>query len=84
MFFEAGVVYSRVLHSLFIGSRLQVHKIHHPVSINLYYEGQKAEALRAAEQFRASRLPKFFKHFQSVLETNNVLYSNAMSETTIK
>jgi len=49
---------------------LEVHNIHHPISINLYYEDQKAEALRAAEQFRASRLPKFFKHFQSVLETN--------------
>ena len=47
-----------------------MHNVHHPVSINLYYEDQKAEALRAAEQFRASRLPKFFKHFQSVLETN--------------
>jgi len=26
--------------------------------------------LRAAEQFRTSRLPKFLQHFQSVLETN--------------
>jgi len=76
---------------LFIGSRLQVHNIHHPVSINFYYEDQKAEALRAAEQFRTSRLPKFFKHFQSVLETNpanqdgkgNVLYFNAMLEMII-
>jgi len=49
---------------------VEVHNVHHPISINLYYEDQKAEALRAAEQFRASRLPKFFKHFQSVLETN--------------
>jgi len=49
---------------------LQIHNVHHPVSVNLYYEDQKAEALRAAEQFRASRLPKFLQHFQSVLETN--------------
>jgi len=26
--------------------------------------------LRAAEQFRSSRIPKFFQHFQSVLEAN--------------
>lgn len=38
--------------------------------MNLYYEDQKPEALRAAEQFRASRIVKFFQHFQSVLETN--------------
>jgi len=92
MIVEVSVVYSGGLFdSLFIGSRLQVHNIHHPVSINLCYEDQKAEALRAAEQFRASRLPKFFKHFQSVLETNpankdgkgNVLYFNATPEMII-
>lgn len=49
---------------------LQVHNVHHPVSANFHYEDQKAEASRAAEQFRASRLPKFFHHFQAVLETN--------------
>lgn len=49
---------------------VEAHNVHHPVSVNFYYEDQKAEALRAAEQFRASRLPKFFQHFQSVLETN--------------
>lgn len=49
---------------------LQIHNVHHPVSVSLYYEDQKEEALRAAEQFRAVRLPKFLQHFQSVLETN--------------
>ena len=49
---------------------LQIHNVHHPVSVNFHYEDQKAEASRAAEQFRASRLPKYFFHFQSVLETN--------------
>lgn len=49
---------------------VEVHSVHHPVSVNLYYEDQKEEALRAAEQFRAARIVKFFQHFQSVLETN--------------
>jgi len=49
---------------------VEVHNVHHPVSVNFYYEDQKAEAARSAEQFRASRLPKFFKHFETVLETN--------------
>ncbi|KAF9651616.1 glutathione S-transferase C-terminal-like protein [Thelephora ganbajun] len=48
----------------------EVHKVHHVVSSELYYEDQKAEALRAAEPFRAFRLPKYLQHFQSVLETN--------------
>lgn len=48
----------------------QTHNVHHPVSANLSYEDQKAEAARAAGIFRASRLLKFFKHFQLVLETN--------------
>jgi len=49
---------------------VELHGVHHPVSVNLYYEDQKAEALRSAEQFRASRLPKYFQYFQTVLETN--------------
>jgi len=49
---------------------VEVHNVHHPVSINLYYENQTAEAVRAAEQFRTSRLPKFLQHFQIVLEIN--------------
>jgi len=49
---------------------VEVHNVHHPISVNLYYEDQKAEAARAAEQFRTSRIPKFLHHFQSVLETN--------------
>ena len=65
------VIYSRILLcGLLRGLRFQTHGVHHPVSVNLYYEDQKAEALRAAEQFRSSRLLKFFQHFQSVLEAN--------------
>lgn len=62
--------FGRVVEALLRESPLQVHNVHHPVSINFYYDDQKAEALRAAEQFRASRLPKFFNHLQAVLETN--------------
>jgi glutathione S-transferase len=60
----------RLAYELLSELRLQVHNVHHPVSVNFHYEDQKAEASRAAEQLRASRLPKFFQHFQSVLETN--------------
>lgn len=71
MVVEVNAVCSRgPVQGLFIEPCSQIHNVHHPVSINFYYEDQKAEALRAAEQFRASRLPKFLQHFQSVLETN--------------
>jgi glutathione S-transferase len=89
MIVEVSVVYLRgPIDGLFIRPYSQIHNVHHPVSINFYYEDQKTEALRAAEQFRASRLPKFLQHFQSVLETNsankdgngNVLYFNATLE----
>jgi len=49
---------------------VEAHNVHHPVSVALFYEDQKPEALRAAEKFRSTRLPSFFEHFQSVLETN--------------
>jgi glutathione S-transferase len=68
---EVSIVHSRgFLYGLFREPSFQLHGVHHPVSVNLYYEDQKAEALRSAEQFRASRLPKYFQYFQTVLETN--------------
>lgn len=46
------------------------HDVHHPIAGSLYYEDQKEEALRRAEDFRKIRIPKFFKHFESVLQSN--------------
>ena len=43
---------------------VEVHDTHHPVGSGLYYEDQKAESLRRAEDFRASRLPKFLGYFE--------------------
>jgi glutathione S-transferase len=42
----------------------EVHQVHHPVGTGLYYEDQKAEAARFAEEFRAERMPKFLRHFE--------------------
>jgi len=46
----------------------EAHDVHHPVSGGLYYEEQKAEALRAANAFRAERMPKFLNYFEEVLD----------------
>lgn len=42
----------------------EVHNVHHPVAVGAYYEEQKPEAARAAEQFREERLPKFLTYFE--------------------
>lgn len=37
----------------------------------LYYEDQKEPALLKAKDFRETRIPKFFKHFEQALEAND-------------
>ena len=51
----------------------EAHDTHHPLSVADYYEDQKDEALKKAEDFRAKRLPKFFGFFERVLEGNKEL-----------
>jgi glutathione S-transferase len=48
----------------------EAHDVHHPVASSLYYEDQKAEALRRAQDFRRNRLPKFLHWCETVLERN--------------
>lgn len=48
----------------------EAHDTHHPISAHLYYEDQKAEALRCAEAFRERRLPGFLNYFERVIEAN--------------
>jgi glutathione S-transferase len=49
---------------------VEVHDVHHPIASSLYYEDQKPEALRRAQDFRRHRLTKFFHWFEKVLERN--------------
>ena len=48
----------------------EAHDLHHPIASSLYYEDQKAEALRRSDDFRRSRLPKFLHWCEAVLERN--------------
>ena len=48
----------------------ETHDTHHPVGSGLYYEEQKEEALRRAQNFREQRLPKFLGYFEHLLEAN--------------
>lgn len=49
----------------------EVHDVHHPVAAGDYYEQQKPEALRAAEQFREERMPKFLGWFEKAVACNH-------------
>ena len=48
----------------------EVHDTHHPLGANLYYEEQKAEALRRTRHFREERIPKFLSWFEQILTLN--------------
>ena len=49
----------------------ETHDTHHPISGGLYYEDQKREAKRRADDFRTERLPKFLGYFENVLKNNS-------------
>lgn len=49
---------------------VEAHDTHHPLAMSLYYKDQKAAAKRRAEDFRESRMPKYFNYFEKVLTRN--------------
>lgn len=48
----------------------EVHDAHHPVSVSLYYEDQKAAAKKRTEAFCEERVPKFLGYFERVHASN--------------
>jgi len=48
----------------------EAHDTHHPVAVMKYYEEQKEEALKKAQDFRENRIPKFFTYFEKTLNGN--------------
>ncbi|WP_438346465.1 glutathione S-transferase [Methylorubrum populi] len=48
----------------------EAHDTHHPVGVGLYYEDQKPEARRRAEDFCENRIPKFLGWFERVFAGN--------------
>lgn len=53
---------------------VEVHDTHHPVGSGLYYEDQKAESLRRAQDFRKHRLPKFLSYFERLERPKGFTY----------
>ena len=65
---EASRYFAHQVELTIVDATEEAHDVHHPVSGGLYYEDQKAEALRAASAFRAERMPKFLGYFEDLLE----------------
>jgi glutathione S-transferase len=65
---EAGRLWTHQLQLTIADFVVEIHDVHHPVASGLYYEDQKKEAKRRAEDFRKSRVPKFLGYFETVIE----------------
>ena len=48
----------------------EAHDTHHPVGTGLYYDDQKPEALRRAQEFRTARMHKYLPWFERILAHN--------------
>ena len=48
----------------------EAHDTHHPVGAGLYYEDQKPEAMRRAQEFCGVRMPKYLQWFESIVVRN--------------
>jgi glutathione S-transferase len=64
---EAGRLWVHQLQLTMADWLVEVHDTHHPISSGLYYEEQKRESKRRAEDFLAVRLPKYLGYFEDVL-----------------
>jgi glutathione S-transferase len=67
---EAGRLWVHQLQLTIADLVTEAHDVHHPLSVNLYYEDQKHEALCRAEDFLAERVPKFLTYFENILSAH--------------
>lgn len=67
---ESGALWTHQIELTISDLVAEAHDVHHPVGVGLYYEDQKKEAARRAEEFRTARIPKFLDWFEAVLDAN--------------
>jgi len=65
---EAGKLWVHQLQLTLADFVVEIHDVHHPIGSGLYYEDQKPEARRRAQDFRSARMPKFLGYFERVLK----------------
>jgi glutathione S-transferase len=71
---EAGRLWAHQLQLTIADWAAEAHDTHHPIAGGLYYEDQKREAKRRAENFRSERLPKYMNYFEQTLKRNGGKY----------
>jgi glutathione S-transferase len=71
---EAGRLWLHQLQLTVTDFVKEVHDTHHPVGSDLYYEDQKPEAKRYAENFLDERVPKYLGYFEMVLKKSGGPY----------
>lgn len=67
---EAGRLWTHQLQLTIADLVDEIHDTHHPIASSLYYEDQKREAKRRAEDFRKNRLPLYLGYFDRVIARN--------------
>lgn len=67
---EAGRLWALQLQLTVTDFVAEIHDTHHPVGAGLYYEEQKPESKRRADEFRHRRLPRFLDYFEDVIHRN--------------
>src|SRR6476646_11094684 len=71
---EAGQLWTHQLELTIADFLVEIHDTHHPIGSGLYYEEQKKESKRRADDFLKNRAPKFFTYFDDVLARNKSGY----------
>ena len=71
---ESARLYANQLQLTIADIVAEVHDTHHPIAGSLYYDDQKTEARRRADDMRSHRLPKFLGYFENVLERGGGLH----------
>jgi glutathione S-transferase len=71
---EAGRLWLHQLQLTVADFVKEIHDTHHPVGSGLYYEDQKPEARRYAENFLDERAPRYLGYFETVLKKSRGPY----------
>jgi len=67
---EAGRLWLHELQLTIADFVTEIHDTHHPIASSLYYEDQRKEARRRADDFLKNRVPKFLGYFERLLSRN--------------
>jgi glutathione S-transferase len=71
---DSGHLYVNQLQLTIADAVAEAHDVHHPIASGLYYEDQRREAKRAAQEFTRDRIPKFLDFFETVLARSDGPY----------